>query len=623
MIKKTIIVIFLISAIFINSPQLFADSSMYNSDDFGNIMGYVTDVGATSGSIYDLSMTSPQDDWYNRNIAAPGYGTPRVVVCNDIKKTCNEVRGDVQIPTSYIPKNKKPAPNTTPVNYFTQDCIDKGFITVSNYPFTYKCSEDKTAYYVCYKNQRLGYYIEPNPYPFTKPLETNRLRKAICDLTPVTSVQEPHTETQVDQPTTDNSEAITDASLFLSLIPKIEFVGFDSLRTNFSNSNVPKTNLRVPYFIINYGTDDIYRANDINVTVHLDENGFNFNEEIYMLIANEENYNNIISEINNFVSTINSEYTNKTSSEIDNPPYFNINCNCKYRRTADSEIKYYPLPIVFAHLNLINGKLDDASKKKVNDSCTNTCEVNQKMVRKNAPGLYEYDLGDYELSWPETRETIINYNLITYQEMDKIKFKLNSNSVQFTIGKNNLNKKFVVVFMQKTDKKLNISYSNFYVLNNDEILSYSLCEANRVILSHFCDSSLNPECKIVKSCYNGYDLNYDSIDLTEFIYSTASENLVTSHTDTPPESTPPVDTPPADTQNYYSTRNNTRDACSNANITVNQWACVCIIQNSGAKRVVPAKCSSINGLVLYGAPDRGKVPTANQFCYNEPSTKCR
>lgn len=620
MIKKTIIVIFLISAIFINSPQLFADSSMYNSDDFGNIMGYVTDVGATSGSIYDLSMTSPQDDWYNRNIAAPGYGTPRVVVCNDIKKTCNEVRGDVQIPTSYIPKNKKPAPNTTPVNYFTQDCIDKGFITVSNYPFTYKCSEDKTAYYVCYKNQRLGYYIEPNPYPFTKPLETNRLRKAICDLTPVTSVQEPHTETQVDQPTTDNSEAITDASLFLSLIPKIEFVGFDSLRTNFSNSNVPKTNLRVPYFIINYGTDDIYRANDINVTVHLDENGFNFNEEIYALVVTPE-YGDLITEINNFIKTENIEYINTQTYEpvITTP----VDCVCKYKEDSGKQYNYIEREITITLTQEITSQV---SKNSINTQCNTACTVDLKssINSSNNNSVFEYENNSYKINTEKPKTVIGNYVLTTQKnKTDKIKFLPNGNTFQFTINKNNPNKKFVIVFLQKSENKLNISYSNFYVLNNDEILSYSLCEANRVILSHFCDSSLNPECKIVKSCYNGYDLNYDSIDLTEFIYSTASENLVTSHTDTPPESTPPVDTPPADTQNYYSTRNNTRDACSNANITVNQWACVCIIQNSGAKRVVPAKCSSINGLVLYGAPDRGKVPTANQFCYNEPSTKCR
>lgn len=623
MMKKAIIIIFLISAMFINGPQLFADSAMYNSDNFGNIMGYVSDTGATAGSIYDLSMTSPQDDWYNKNIAAHGYGTPRVVVCNDTTKQCNYVEGDVQKPTKFIPPTKRP---TAPVNYFTQDCIDKGFVTVTNYPYTYKCSEDKTAYYVCYKNQKLGYYIEPNPYPFTKPLETNKFRKAICDLTPAIVVQEqPTTETppQVNQPTTEDSETITDASLFPSLIQKIGFIGFDNLKINFTNSNVPKTNLRVPYFIINYGTDDIYRANDINVTVHLDENGFNFNEEIYALVVTSEKKNDIIATINDFVKTQNSEYQNHQEYKISNMQY-NVECNCKYQKTENEPIQHYPMFGVFAELNVVNGALDNSAKDAVNDLCSNQCTINQKEVRNNAPGLYKYDLGDYIVTWPEPTTIIKNYKLTTTQNIDKIKFTPNGNIFQFTINKNNPNKKFVIVFLQKSETKLNISYSNLYVLNNDEILSYSLCEANRVILSNFCDSSINSECSEVKSCYNGFDLNYDSIDVTEFIYSlNDGGNMAIPINDTPPADTPPANTPPADTQNYYSTKNNTGDACSNANLTTNQWGCVCIIQSSGTKRVVPAKCSATYGLVLYGAPDRGRVPATYQFCYNEAPTSCR
>jgi len=635
--KKTTIVA--ISLIFIFCLQFtFAWSPGYlQADNFGNIMGGAPWFSGQT-AFYEWDKFDPAQK-YAASMVYRGLDNRKIIACEETTSQCYVVEGDKRTETNYrnTPRVNNTTNNTTnnsrgPVNYtrvdyFTQDCIDVGFIKVSGYPFTYKCTDDKTGYYVCYKDQKSGHAIEPNPYPFSKPLETNRLRKAICDLrtpdieeTPVDTTRENTTEE-----TLDNSNTISDAVLAPSLIEKVGFVAVNSETGTsvFPIKYVDKTNIEVPHFVINSELLTAYIGRDIKIEMQLDENGFNFNENIYMLIANEENYDNIIPEINKFVSTNNSEYSYYQGETTEVIPYYNVSCNCKYRKTADSEIKYFPMSITFANLNLINGELDATSKKSVNNSCVNACEVNQKEVKNNAPGLYEYDLEDYELFLPETRETVINYKL-TQPKMDKIKFKLNGNLVQFKIEPNSPYKKFVVVFLQKSDKKLNIAYANIFILTNDEILSYSHCELNRKVLNYFCRPGLDSRCEVIKNCYNGYHLNYEDIDLTSYVSSGTSGSPTTPQLPNDNEQ-PQQDVPNLNegAGKYYSTRNNTKDACSNANLTTNQWGCVCIIQQSGAKRVVPAKCTSNYGLVLYGTPDRGKVPTAYQFCYNEPSTKCR
>ncbi len=260
-------------------------------------------------------------------------------------------------------------------------------------------------------------------------------------------------------------------------------------------------------------------------------------KKILLKIGYEENYDNIIPEINKFVSTNNSEYINSGKS------------------------------------------------------------VNYKQLNANIK--------------------IKQINLNTNNPENKV--------IDLIIDKENKEKKFVIILLQKSDKKLNIAYANIFILTNDEILSYSHCELNRKVLNYFCRPGLDSRCEVIKNCYNGYHLNYEDIDLTSYVSSGTSGSPTTPQLPNDNEQ-PQQDVPNLNEgagKYYYSTRNNTKDACSNANLTTNQWGCVCIIQQSGAKRVVPAKCTSNYGLVLYGTPDRGKVPTAYQFCYNEPSTKCR
>ncbi|MFA5745841.1 MAG: hypothetical protein WCX82_01030 [archaeon] len=626
--KNKSIILFAIFLLIING--IYALPGAYNSDLGGNLMGYIPDQGVSNNSIYDLREIAPQDDWYNRNIAVKGFGPPRIVVCNNVTQYCKEVEGDVQTPIDI----KIPQIRTLPVDYFSQSCIDQGFIRVTGFPFTYKCSEDKTGFYVCYKRSS-GIYIEPNLHPFSSlgSSTRNKLKDTICalDQVPNTTDQE-----NVELPQeTDSSgqssatQSIDDADMYPSLIEKIKYLGFNSEGEGaFGYMPTPRTKLPVPYFIINYETEEKYQTNDTNLTVYLDSQNFNLNKEIYAIVATQERYGDVVTEINNFIKTQNSEYRNyQQYLAVSSQNRYVVDCYCKQKNDQNAKYKF----TTGRSLTPVVGEVDSVENKVLfNNICREVC-VTGKTAADNIEDftptiseIYEYDADNYDLEIDLPYKIINNYKLTKTQIIDKVKFLPNGNTFQFTIERSNPNKKFIIVFLQKDNKRLNTSYSNFYVLNNDEIMKYSQCEANRNVLSFFCNKYMNSDCKVIKSCYNESDLNFNAIDVSGLVYSSVNSNAIEEIPSEPIVSENPPEITSSDliTQpTYFSTKNRTGDSCSNAGLTTENgqnWGCVCSISSSGVKKVIAAKCTSNYGLVLYGITQKREVTSATaQECYSD------
>lgn len=559
--KKIIFVI--TSLIFIINLQFtFAQAIKEYMQANNSVYIYGAPVDVGRNAYVDWDNFTP-DIKYRASLVYKGYTNEIIVTCHEPEKKCWQVEGDLQEKVPYrAPKTTNK--NIQKVDFFDPRCVEKGFIPVKGYPFTYKCTDDKTGYFVCYKSGS-GIYTEPNPYPFKQPLETNKLRKAICNLSSPNLECSPVTDTEPIEvckiiPNAEVNPILIDtikvAPVLIERNINIRDPTIVNQTTERNNDpiNIGQTNLEFPHFIINSDNITPFTSRDINIGIPLKDNTFNIEDDIYMLIVDDKGYENIISEINNFVNTDNSEYI--TSNFENNKP-----------------IKY----------KLVNNTI------KIKHIYSNT---NNKVI-----------------------------NLVLDRE-------------NFVDGVNRKNK-FVFFLLQKTENKLNIAYANIFVLNNDELLSYSQCELSRRLLSFFCNP-IDSRCKEIKNCYNGYLLNFDAIDLKGFIYSKTKEQPTTQEptviipqqpvTEVSNKTTPSQDvleTTDVDKDKYYSTQFNTGDQCSNAKLTTNQWGCVCIIQRSGAKRVVPAKCSSKYGLILYGTPHKSEVPTQYQTCYNEPSTKCR
>ncbi len=609
----------------------------FNTDLGGNMMGAITDHGVSRFSIFDLSTSDPSQDWINRNVAAKGLGLPVVTVCDNVTRECREYN-DVGVET--ISPLKKPEIKIEPVDYFSQNCIEQGFKQVSGFPFTYKCSEDKIGFYICYKRGN-SFLIESKLYSFSSLLEDsrNRLKEAICENEIIIETNEPITEVNNLDESLDTAQIISNARLFESDISKIYFVGFTSTTSgDFGFVNSYKTKKLIPYFFINHITDQKYAENDSNVTVYLDQIGFNLNKEIYALVFTQDNYSNIISEINNFIKTENIEYNN-TQRYLDllSKEGKTIFCYCKSKTLSDSKYDFFESR---TYKTIVGDPNSNENKLKINQLCKEVCvdEIVDSESADVSEKIYEYDNDSYDLESVLPNTLAQNYKLTKTQAIDKIKFLPNANTFQFTIERNNPNKKFIMVFLQKDNAKLNIAYSNFYVLNQDEIKNQLYCEAHKNLLSFFCNSYIDASCAIVKSCLNEYDLNFDAIDLSEYVYSKETD----TQTSTPPLL--PIDVLDSNstdtnqsaegtsesiideeepTQTYYSTNKNTGDNCANAGLTSNHWDCVCSISSTGVKRVIAGKCTNNYGLVLYGIPQKAQVPVSYQFCYSEPSTMCR
>lgn len=638
--NKIISLIFLIAII----GNIYA----YPMYEPGNIMSYITDVGVSRGSVYDLSEISPEDDWHNKNVAAKGFTPPVVAICDNVTNYCRRVDPETQ---DFVPiPTRRQEIRTPPVDYFSQNCIDRGFKKVTGFPFTYKCSEDKTGFYVCYKRGS-SYYIEPDLKLFTilRTNTRNRLKNAICDPDPVQNVSSEPTEIGNTDTQPAQLEIILDSDMFPSLVEKVNYIGYDSESVGaFGYMPIPKTRRSIPYFTLNYETEEKYQINDTNVTVYLDSRDFNFNSEIYALVATPENYNDLISEINNFIKTQNSEYVNSQQYlELPISNGYSVDCYCKQKDTPSSR---YIFTTGWGFTPLIGNPNSTENKNIINEFCQEVCVTekiandNLENINQNTSKIYEYDLDNYDLEIVLPFEVLNNYKLTKTQSIDKIKFLPNGNTFQFTIERNNPNKRFVIVFLQKDNKRLNISYSNFYVLNNDEVIKYSHCEANRTVLSFFCNKYMDSRCGIFKSCFNEYDLNFNAIDLSEYVYSIKgnSSSVVTGNTTVTPNPNPVTPNPNPVTPNpntttptqttYYTATSNTGAACSNAGIIAGQWACVCTSYR-GTKSVIAAKCTTNNGLVLYSSStcnastecnaarllDNAKVNT----CYTKSSTLCR
>jgi len=609
----------------------------FNTDLGGNMMGAITDHGVSRFSIFDLSTSNPSQDWINRNVVAKGLGLPVVTVCDNVTRECREYN-DVGVET--ISPLKKPEIKIEPVDYFSQNCIEQGFKQVGGFPFTYKCSEDKIGFYICYKRGN-SFLIESKLYSFSSLLEDsrNRLKEAICENELIIETNEPITEVNNLDESLETAQIISNARLFESDISKIYFVGFTSTTSgDFGFVNSYKTKKLVPYFFINHITDQKYAENDSNVTVYLDQIGFNLNKEIYALVFTPDNYSNIISEINNFIKTENIEYNN-TQKYVDLPLKENqaVFCYCKSKTLSDSKYYFFQQK---TFMSVVGDPDSSENKLEINQLCKEVCvdEMVDSESTDVSEKIYEYDNDSYDLESVLPNTLTQNYKLTKTQAIDKIKFLPNANTFQFTIERNNPNKKFILVFLQKDNEKLNIAYSNFYVLNQDEIKNQLYCEAHKNLLSFFCNSYIDKSCSVIKSCLNEYDLNFDAIDLSEFVYSKEgstqtntlpvdnidSTETISSTEDTTAitdlEETNDLEEP---TQTYYSTTKNTGDDCANAGLNVDQWGCVCSISSSGVKRVIAGKCRSNYGLVLYGIQDIGLVPVTYQFCYSEPSTMCR
>lgn len=643
--NKIISLIFLI-AIIGNIYAYFPGG--YESDLSGNIMGYITDVGVSRGSVYDLSEISLEDDLYNKNYATR-MGNPRVAVCDNVTNYCREVDPVTQ---DFVPiPTRRQEIRTPPVDYFSQNCIDRGFKKVTGFPFTYKCSEDKTGFYVCYKIGS-SYYIEPDLKLFTilRTNTRNRLKNAICDPDTVQNIVSEPTAENTDAPT--QLEIILDSEMIPSLIEKVYH--------NYGKINKSDNLSYLPSYILYYENNES-RNYDNAVTVYLNSIDFNFNSEIYALVATPENYNDLVSEINNFIKTQNSEYINtheyRENTELRNS--YSVDCYCKKKNTANSD--YVLTSTGDGVLPLTNQNLNSLENiEKLNEFCRDGCtNIDPAADTENNSIIYEYDVNNYKVEKVLPFEVLNNYKLTKTQSIDKIKFLPNANTFKFTIERNNSNKKFVIIFLQKDNKRLNISYSNFYIIDNyREYLNYLNCEANRNVLSFFCNKYMDSRCGIFKSCFNEYDLNYNAVDLSEYVYSIKgnSSSVVAGNTIVTPNPNPvtpnpnpvnpnpnpvnpnpnpvnpnPNTTTPTQTT-YYTAASNTGAACSNAGITAGQWACVCTSYR-GTKSVIAAKCTTNNGLVLYSSPtcnastecsaarllDNAKVNT----CYTKSSTLCR
>lgn len=621
--NKIISLIFLIVII----GNIYAYSlNSYETSTSGNMMGYITDHGANRYSVYDLRETEPAGDWYNVNVSAKGGGLPRVAICDATTGYCKEFKKGIDKPIDI----KKPEIRTPPVNYFSQECIDKGFKVVSGFPFTYKCSEDKIGFYICYKSGK-GIYIEPTKYLFSNlnSNSRNRLKNSICEQDSIPESVPVTGEGNVQ----DTSQKILDAEMIPSLFSKVDYINFNSstgITFEFITSH--KKNTIIPYHIINR-TVELEKEKDTNIVVYLDEKEFNFNEEIYALVVPYEKYPEIISNTNNFIKTENSEF--KNTQEYKQNVYVNmpsVYCYCTETFKSNSEKRHYMLK---TYDEQIMGDLSLENKLKINQACNKTCVSDEESIIENSDRTFEYADDDYTIIKSLPFIVLRNYVLTQAQTIDKIKFLPNGNTFQFTIEKNNPHKKFVIVFMQKDNKRLNISYSNFYVLNHDEIKNYLLCEANRNVLSFFCNPYMDSRCKAIKSCFDEYDLNFNAIDLSELLYSKKSTGSQTIENIPEPVINPIVPITEGTEQvttKYYSPKNNTGDNCSNAGITAGQWACVCTSYR-GTKSVIAAKCTTNNGLVLYSSStcsastecnaarllDNAKVNT----CYTKSSTLCR
>jgi|GEM_PF-2522139 len=91
---------------------------------------------------------------------------------------------------------------------------------------------------------------------------------------------------------------------------------------------------------------------------------------------------------------------------------------------------------------------------------------------------------------------------------DNINFKLGTqNQFKFNIENGTENNQFVLIFMQISDiKKINIAYTNLYILDSKELSAYNLCEINRKTMAFYCNGE---ECNLPKNCLDRWDFEAD------------------------------------------------------------------------------------------------------------------
>jgi hypothetical protein len=121
-----------------------------------------------------------------------------------------------------------------------------------------------------------------------------------------------------------------------------------------------------------------------------------------------------------------------------------------------------------------------------------------------------------------------NYKISTFsnnENIDKISFKLNSQkTVIFDIDRYLKTNKIVLIFMQQsTENKINLTYTNLYILDNKTQSIYQLCEINRRIVGFYCKGY---NCKLPTSCLDRWDFNVSKFIKEEPVKGTLNKNII-------------------------------------------------------------------------------------------------
>jgi len=96
-------------------------------------------------------------------------------------------------------------------------------------------------------------------------------------------------------------------------------------------------------------------------------------------------------------------------------------------------------------------------------------------------------------------------NSFNIENLSKISFRLDNRKLfVFNIEKDTVIENLVLIFIQKNDDKLNIMYTNLYILDHSAQSAYQLCEINRRIVSFYCKGY---NCQIPNNCLDCWDFD--------------------------------------------------------------------------------------------------------------------